>query len=273
MGIIQKAPKSFVNRILVGTPSRGLVRMEWVNARYSQTIPTNWSQVDVQQMMSPYIPLGYQVADAENLIALECIKGNFEWMIFIEDDNIIPPNAFVKINEYMLKGDIPIVGGMYFTKSVPPEPLLYRGQGRGHFTDWKLGEKVWVSGLPFGFTLIHGRIIRELWKIAPEYQVNGITTRRVFDTPSNSIFDPDSGGWATNAGTSDLNFCNYIIENKILEKAGFPEIQAKEFPFLVDTSIFVKHIDQNGQIFPISLPQTFVEGKITWREALKQLTQ
>src|ERR1043166_3508555 len=89
---------AFVNRVCIGTPMTGLVRAEWVFARFGQTIPTNWSHVDIAQYMSSYIPLKYQVADAENLIAREVVAKDFEWLLFIEHDNILPPDCFVKMN-------------------------------------------------------------------------------------------------------------------------------------------------------------------------------
>ena len=33
------------SKLLIFTPTTGLVRMEWVRARYGQIIPTNWSNV------------------------------------------------------------------------------------------------------------------------------------------------------------------------------------------------------------------------------------
>lgn len=267
--MLDKFAGTWQNRILVSTPTTGLVRMEWVNARYSQTIPTNWSHVDVQNWMSPHIPLGYQIADAENLAAKVVVEQDFEWMLSIEHDNVLPENALVKINQYMIKGDVPVVGGLYFTKSVPPEPILYRQKGRGFFADWKLGEKVWVSGLPWGFTLIHGSLIKKIWEESPEYIVNGTTTRRVFQAPNENVVDPETGGWMSNAGTSDLQWCERVVKDRIFEKAGWPEYQEKEFPFLVDTSIFVKHIDYNGTVWPLSLPKEFLEGKKTWRECME----
>lgn len=271
-GILDKNPNKWSKRLVIGTPTTGLIRMEWVNGRYGQTIPTNWSHVDVQQFMSPYTPINYQIADAENLIAKVVVENNFEWLLSYEHDNIPPANAFVKMNEYMIKGDIPMVAGLYFTKSVPPEPMIYRERGMGYYADWKYGDKVWARGVPFGFTLIHGNIIREIWKDAPEYVVNGTVTRRVFDTPSESSIDPETGGWIANSGTSDLEFCNRLIEKGYLARAGFPEIQKKEYPFLVDTSIFVEHIDNEGVRFPINLPLPFWEKKITYKDALRLMT-
>lgn len=271
--MLDKNPNKWVNRVMIGTPTTGLVRMEWVNGRYGQTIPTNWSHVDVQQWMSPYIPLGYQVADAENLIAKEVVDHNFEWLIFLEHDNVLPSNALVRMNEHMIIGKNPVVAGLYFTKSVPPEPMIYRDAGRGYFADWKMGEKVEANGVPFGFTLIHGNLIRELWKDSPEYTVNGTVTRRIFNAPNESHIDPETGGWMGEQGTSDLMFCKRVMEGGYLAKAGFPEAQKKEYPFVVDTNIFVKHIDEKGVMFPLSLPRDFLDGKITYREALEMLTQ
>ena len=263
----------WTNRLIIGTPTVGSVRMEWVQGRFGQTIPTNFSLVDVHNFMSSYAPLAFQITDAENLTAKTVVEGNFEWFLSWEDDNIPPLTALVKINEYMIKHDTPIVSGLYFTKSVPPEPILYRGNGQGYYPDWKLGEKVWVDGIPFGFTLIHGSIIKALWDESPEYVVNGTVTRRVFDNPSESYVDPITGGWMNQSGTSDLAWCKRIMKDNIFVKAGWPEFQKKEFPFLVDTGIFVKHIDrQTGQQYPIALPKAFVEGKITWREALRIMT-
>lgn len=271
--MLENNPGKWTNRLVISTPTVGTVRMEWVQSRFGQTIPTNFSLVDVHQYMNSYAPIGYQLADAENLTAKVVVEGNFEWFLSWEDDNLPPLDALIKINQYIIKHDTPIVSGLYFTKSVPPEPILYRGVGTGYYADWKMGEKVWVDGIPFGFTLIHGDIIRALWKESPEYIVNGTVTRRVFEAPSESYYDPTTGGWMNTAGTSDLAWCKRLMKDKIFEKAGWPEYQKKEFPFLVDTTIFVKHIDrQTGTQYPIGLPKDFIDGKITWREALRILT-
>lgn len=256
--ILDKNPGKWTNRVAIGTPMTGLVRAEWVFSRYGQTIPTNWSHVDVVQFMSSHIPLEYQVADAENLIAKVVVEQNFEWLFFIESDNVLPNNTFVKMNEYMIDGRIPVVAGLYFTKSDPPEPLIYRGVGNGYYADWKMGDKVWASGIPFGCTLIHGNIIRELWKTSPEYTVGGTVTRRIFESPSESWYDHDKGSWMTNSGTSDLNWCKRVMREGILEKAGFPEFQKSENPYLVDTTIRVKHIDMMGTVYPFSVPDRFL---------------
>jgi len=254
--VLDKNPGQWTNRILIGTPMTGLLRAEWVMARFGQVIPTNWSATDAIQYMHTYAPLQYLVADAQNLIVKTLIEKKFEWLLFIEHDNIIPPDAFIRVNAYMREKKVPIISGLYFTKSDPPEPLLYRGRGTSFFKDWKMGDKVWVDGIPMGFTLIHASILEALWADSPEYAVGNQIARRVFETPEKVWFDPESRGVYTLTGTSDLTFCDKIIKGGYFEKAGWPKYQKMKFPFLVDTNIFVRHVDESGRQFPLQDPKT-----------------
>lgn len=256
-----KNPKNWTNRILIFTPTLGTFRAEWMLARYGQIIPTNWSHVDLHQWISGYIPKGYQLADAQNLMAKVVVEHDYEWVLYLEDDNIPPPNLFIKMNEYMRKGDIPVVSGLYFTKGYPCEPLLYRGRGTSFYGDWKLGDKVWVDGIPFGCRLEHAGLIKEAWKTSEEYMIGHEQTRRVFMQPTEMWYDRDKGGIAARVGTTDLEWCTRIIEEKLLEKAGFPEIQKKQYPFLVDTNIYLKHIDPSGVQYPEKFPAEFLPEK------------
>lgn len=262
------AKSNWNKRILIFTPSRGLVRMEWVHARYGQIIPTNFSLVDMTQFLSPYIPIGYQLADAQNLMAKKVVEDDYEWIIYLEDDNVIPPDAFRRFNEYIIDARFPVVSALYFTKSEPPEPLIYRGRGTGYFSDWKMGDLVWCDGIPFGFRLEHAGLIKAAWETSPEYNVGGEITRRVFSQPVAMYENPEKKGYETIGGTTDLEWCKRIIEEDLFTKAGFPEFGKKKNPFLVDTNIFVYHIDQNGQKWPPVIPLKFKpeHGRQTKRE-------
>ena len=247
------------HKVMIGTPTTGVVRMEWVLSRYGQIIPTNWSMMD-SYMLLPHMfaPMRYLVPDAQNLIVKNVLEKKVEWLFLIEQDNVIPPDCFVKMNEYMRKADIPIISGLYFTKSVPPEPMIYRGLGNSFFRDWKLGERVWCTGIPTGCVIIHSSILQVLWDESPEYSAQGQITRRVFENPEEVWYDPETGGFRTNVGTSDLQFCKRVMTEDIFTKAGWPEYQKKSNPFLVDTSIFVKHIDMESRMFPLSIPEEYL---------------
>ena len=254
--LILKNPGVWKNKILIGTPSTGLVRMEWVMARFGQIIPVNWSSTDAIQWISTFAPLRYLVADAQNLICRTVVEQDFEWLLLIESDNVLPPDAFLRINDYMRKGKIPVVSGLYFTKSDPPEPLLFRKRGTSYYGDWKMGDRVWVDGVPTGFVLIHGSIIKAMGKESPEYMLGAQITRRIFECPEKIWHDPETDSRHALIGTSDLAWCERVMKEGFFKKSGWPEFQKKEFPFLVDTNIFLKHIDDSGRQFPLQDPKS-----------------
>jgi hypothetical protein len=246
----------YVNRILIGIPATGIVRVEWVQARYGQMIPMNWSQVEMYQFLDSYMPMRYEVSDAQNMIVKMALDKDFEWLLLYEHDVLPPPDAFVKLNRWMREATAPVVSGLYFYRSFPSEPLVFRGRGTGVFTDFDLGDVVYCDGVPTGYLLIHMAVLREMWKDSEEYQVKpGIVTRRVFNTPRDQWVDPDSAWVNTTSGTSDLEWCTRIIEGDYLRKAGWGDyvdgLTDARYPFIVDARIFCGHIDnQTGVIYP-----------------------
>lgn len=240
----------YTNRVLIGIAVTGLVRVEWVGARYGQIIPTNWSQVEMQEWMNSYMPLRYQVADAQNLICKVAVEKDFEWLLLYEHDVIPPPNAFQLLNIYMQEEKVPVVSGLYYTRSRPSEPLVYRGRGTSYYSAWKPGDLVWCDGVPTGFLLIHMGIIREMWKDSKEYTTRGQVTRRVFDTPRHLWTDPETKSHNTISGTSDLDWCTKLIQGGYFGRAGWHKYEELKYPLLVDTRINCRHINPNGEIFP-----------------------
>jgi hypothetical protein len=240
----------YVNRLLCATPTTGLVRIEWVQARYGQIIPVNFSIVTMQQFINSYIPLRYQVADAQNLIVREVINKEFEWLLLIEHDVLLPPDAFIRFNQYIREAKTPVVSGLYYSRSRPAEPLVFRGRGTSFYGDWEVGDRVWCDGVPTGALLVHAGILRAMWAESAEYLVGTQLTRRVFETPRNLWYDPATEQYNTTCGTSDLDWCTRVMEGEFFRKAGWKTFQEKRFPFLVDTNLFCGHINPNGERFP-----------------------
>ncbi len=249
----------YVNRILIGVPVTGLVRIEWVQGRFGQLIPMNWSQVEMFQFLDGYMPLRFQVDEAQNLITKVAIEKEFEWVLLYEHDVIPPPDAFIKLNQYMREAKYPVVSGLYFCRSFPSEPLAFRGRGNGAFCDFKLGEKVWCDGVPTGFLLIHTSVLKAMWEESEPYDLRlstgMVTTRKVFSTPRDQWHDPEQGDWYNTAsGTSDLAWCSRVIEGDYLRKAGWgafvDSLPDARFPFLLDTGLFCRHINPDGGVFP-----------------------
>lgn len=249
-------------RVIVGTPVTGLVRIEWVQRRYNQVIPTNWSMSEHLEFLNAAMPLRFQVSDAQNLIVERVLRDKFEWLWLIEQDNIIPMDAFIKINQYMLKKQYPIVSGLYFTKSIPPEPIVYKGRGNSYFKDWKMGTKFYVDGVPTGCILIHSSVLQALWDESPEYMVGGRKTRRIFEEPARIVYNKDLHTYMGEVGTSDLEFCTRIIKGNFLEKAGWKRFAKMKYPFLVDTGLYCTHCDEQGRQYPLGgIPQEYAPIK------------
>lgn len=242
----------YVNRLLVATPTTGTVRIEWVQARYGQVVPVNWSMVTMLQYVNSFIPLRYQVADAQNLIVREVVTQDFEWLLLIEHDVCLPADGFVRINAHIREAKYPVVSGLYYSRSRPSEPLLFRGRGTSFYDQWEMGDLVWVDGVPTGVLLIHSAVLRAMWDESAEYLVGQEKVRRVFDTPRNLWFDPESAQYNTTSGTSDLAWCTRVMEGDYLRKAGWSAFADEHpaYPFPVDTNLFCRHINIDGEQFP-----------------------
>lgn len=249
-GLQDSGNPGYINRFLIATPATGNVRIEWVVARYGQTVPCNWSMVQMVQFVNGYIPMRYQVADAQNLIVREAVEKDFEWLFLLEHDVILPPDAFIRLNEYMREAKVPVVSGLYYTRSRPSEPIIYRGRGNSYYADWKPGDRVWCDGVPTGCLLIHGSILKAMWAESAEYQLGNIVTRRVFNTPLAVWADPEGNNFNTLAGTSDLDWCTRVITGNFFAKAGWDQYSNNRWPFLVDTALACRHINPNGEQFP-----------------------
>jgi hypothetical protein len=244
-------------RMAIGTAVTGLVRIEWVLARYGQIIPVNWSMADLMGWIPTVAPLHYIVSDAQNLIVRSVIAQDIEWLLLLEHDNVIPMNLFLTLNTYMRKATIPVISALYFTKSEPSEPLLFRDRYGTFFDKWKMGDKVWCDAVPTGCLLIHASILRAMWNESPEYKIGDQVTKRVFSEPAKCWFNPQRGTMENYVGTSDLNWCKRVMDEGFFEKAGWHKYQKMKYPFLVDTNIFVKHIDETGRQFPLAVPAEF----------------
>lgn len=264
-----RAQDSIQKRILIGVPMTGVVRSEWAFARMCQVIPCNWSSSDSVHWLPHSAPIGYAVAEARNCVTHTAVTQGFEWLLFIDHDVIMRPDTFVRINEYIMKGTIPVVSGLYFAKAHPPSPLVYRGRGNGSYNNWRIGDKVWVDGVPMGLTLISVKLLKLMYDDAPWYQVSGgRTVKKVFDTPSGIRVDPKNQQWNSYAGTEDLTWCNRVIEGKYLEKAGFKNVAKKKYPFLCDTAMFCKHITMDGTVYPWGYQN--MEAALMTRETAKR---
>lgn len=260
--------------MLFGTATLGTVRIEWTNALHYIVLPVNLSHTSMIQPYHIFSPLRYHVAEAQNLIVEHALNGDYEWVFLLEDDVVVPPNVLLQFAKWMHDGRFPVVSGWYNVKSNPPEPMFFRGRGNGPvcYTESEveseletvnadLGLKaVMCDGVPTGCMLVSTKLLRVAWERSPEIVLHRIAnadgtthevkTREVFKTMREAGIDPETDGYYKKLGTSDLDFCDRVIDDGLLKEAGYDYAASLEWPFPVDTAIKCGHIElSTGRIF------------------------
>jgi hypothetical protein len=151
----------------------------------------------------------------------------------------------------MIKRTIPVISGIYFTKSVPSEPLIYMEKGAGYDRNWKFGDRKWIGFTHMGCTLIHVSILKAMYAESPSYQMGNSIVKRIFETPARVWYDYNTDAFHAMSGTEDIHWCDRVVTGGFFEKAGWPEYQKMKYPFLCDTSIYCKHISFDGVTYPM----------------------
>jgi hypothetical protein len=88
------------------------------------------------------------------MIVRQVVEGDFEWLFLLEHDVMLPPDGFIQVSDHIRSEKTPVVSGLYYTRSRPAEPLIFRGRGTSYYDQWKMGDLVWCDGVPTGCLLI-----------------------------------------------------------------------------------------------------------------------
>lgn len=153
-----------------------------------------------------YAPKGMAVDEARNSCVDFARKNNTKYLMFIDEDTIVPAMTVQKFIYYMENNDgIDVIGGVYCSKSMPPSPLVFRGNGAGSYWDWKVGELFWVTGLGMGCTMIRMSVFDKIDKeMGDNAQPYFLTVKA--DGHIDSIARNE-------AWTEDLYFCEKVLKS------------------------------------------------------------
>lgn len=207
--------------IIVGIPSFGMVSHYFAQARGSQQFPL------VSSSMDRYV-VGKPIAEARNEIVQYAIDSDADYIYWLDDDVIAPADAFLKLWRHQKD----IINGVYWSKSNPPMPLLFRGHLNMPYLNWHIGDLIEIDAAGNGLTLVKTDVYRTISeKIGgPWYSTEYGSFPGVKQTPHNN--------------TEDLYFYWKA------KKAGFK--------VWADTSVQAHHYDKNGNAMyqiPSSSPQ------------------
>jgi GT2 family glycosyltransferase len=105
-----------------------------------------------------------EVGLARICICQAALKSNARFVWFVDDD-VLPPNYAVQRLMQALKRDpkAMVCAGIYYSKQVVPEPLVFEDAASGAFTDWKAGQVFEVPGfIGTGCMLIKTEVFKYL---------------------------------------------------------------------------------------------------------------
>lgn len=218
--------KTFGVNVVVGIPSFGMVSTYFLQSRMAQQFPLVSSAIDK-------IVLNKPIAEARNEIVQYALDQGANYIFWLDDDVIAPGDAFLKMYNHQKD----IVNGVYWSKSNPPMPLLFRNHLEGPYWDWHIGDFVEIDAAGNGLTLVKTDVYRKIQKElgGPWYSTEYSSFKGQNSSPSNN--------------TEDLYFYWKA------KKAGY-QIWA-------DTSIQAFHYEKNSQIL-YSMPPNAPQGNPSW---------
>jgi predicted SAM-dependent methyltransferase len=141
--------------VALGMPTYGKVSMMWANARAHLAFPLGSCAVD--------ITIGdrgnfEEISAARNIIVKDAIEKKAEYVFFLGDDVIVPPNTVLQL----LSREKDIITGIYWTKNWPTHPYLWQGLQKGPYLDWKAGELFKVDFAGCDCLLVNMRVFKEV---------------------------------------------------------------------------------------------------------------
>jgi glycosyltransferase involved in cell wall biosynthesis len=143
------------NEVVVAVLTRETVHIAWA-LNFRNFILPNESAVIVLA--------GMPFDHARNEAVERALENNFKYIMFVDDDIIMPPDTFVKLRSH----DVDIVSGVYYRRSEPLNVCMLRyeqtkeGQTISHVKEYKLNELIEVDFVGAGCLLIKTDVFKRL---------------------------------------------------------------------------------------------------------------
>jgi len=231
--------------LVIGVPTFGMVSIYFAARFKDLRMPLN-------SIVRHIYVTGREIGIARNQIAsialnIEAESGGAfrpSRLLFLDDDLLFSPTALTTL----IQRKLPIVSGLYYTKTDPAEPLMFGPSGTGVLEHWQHGDLVPVEACGMGLILIELEVFRAL-RDETDLGVDAMGYPNWFTT--------------TRDGRSDLGVTNETEDVAFCRKA-----RAAGFPVYVDTSdaAFAFHYDAPAQQgYPRRQWKQFVEtGGFRW---------
>jgi len=107
----------------------------------------------------------HRVDIAKERLAELAISNGCQWALFVDDDVIPPGNGLFKmIKLWRSDPKYKIISGVYYSKSDPALPLVFRGNLQGSYWDWTVHDLIKADGAGAGFLFVDLEMLKKLPK-------------------------------------------------------------------------------------------------------------
>jgi hypothetical protein len=101
---------------------------------------------------------GKPVDEARNIIVEQAKAAGAKYLMFIDDDNLVPPFAIPRLLNLKAK----VASGVYYTKYQPPTPVILKKDYVGGWDKWTYGDVIDVDYIGLGCALIDMSVFDEM---------------------------------------------------------------------------------------------------------------
>lgn len=185
-------------KLLVGIPHKDDVTLEWALAFRNM-------QINVPSVFT--CSRGTPWDMARNEIVRAAQTNQVEWLFFLDTDVVIPPDTIARLMAH----NLPIVSGVYFTRSPPLEPTVWKEvKGGKQAIPFQVGQMIEADFIGAGCLLIHMSVFDKITKPYFEWTLS-------FEDPNDF----------SKGRSEDFEWCK--------------KVRDRGYKILVDTSIQCRH--------------------------------
>lgn len=139
--------------VLVAILTRGIVPTKWASSLRMLQLPAT-SDITILS--------GMPFDHARNVAVQQALDGNFNHIMFLDDDVMPPPDAYHKLSSY----GYDIISGLYHRRQNPiyPVAMIKTDKGYGWVSEYTKGSVIEVDLVGAGCLLIHRTVLEKMKK-------------------------------------------------------------------------------------------------------------
>ena len=132
-------------------------------------------QTTINCSLMHIIVAGKPVDEARNEIVEQAKNAGAKYLMFIDDDNLVPPFAIPRLLNLKAK----VASGVYYTKYQPPTPVILKKDYVGGWDKWTYGEVIDVDYIGLGCALIDMSVFDDIEPPYFKYTKGGVDPRKM----------------------------------------------------------------------------------------------